>query len=60
MSLFPWRDCELVSIDFKNRENPPFLVVPHRPDRFQAMIPKSAKNVAAAKDSSNTRRNRRR
>ena len=36
----------MVSIDLKNREYPPFLAVPHRPDRFGAMIPQGAKNVA--------------
>jgi hypothetical protein len=36
------------------------LAVPHRPDRFGAMIPQGAKNVAVAKDSSNTWRYRRR
>ena len=60
MSVASVAGLRLVSIDLKNREYPPFLAVPHRQDRFGAMIPQGAKNVAVAKDSSNTWRYRRR
>jgi hypothetical protein len=48
--MFPPDPVLLLRSFLKNREYPPFLAVPHRPDRFGAMIPQGAKNVAATEE----------